>query len=1051
MRKTGHFVYISIVFVACLIFAGPLRAAPFSKYPILVLAADEHFGFFTGEILKTEGFNAFRMDSITDSKITPDYLKSFDIVILTEMVLNETQRMLLRGYVRAGGCLIAFRPDRKLGDVFGISGAGGTIDGGYISIDTGAEIGKGLLPGTLQFHGMGDKYFLSGCKKIVSFYEDGATTTAYPAVVVNEYGKGHSMAFLYNLNESIVLTRQGNYRNAGEEMDGIPGIRAMDMFAGGWIDTSKNMLNPADEHMRLLSHGIEKMAGYSKPLPRFWYFPDGLKCLVTLTNDGEDSRQADFEPQFEAVNAEGAKMTLYVKELDSISSGWIKTWINRGFEISGHPDDTKQAVNPDWETMDHVYKTLIAQLNRQYGISKMYTVTNHWFVWCGKNLKGERDFTAQARIEEKNGIGLDCNYAHYDNHSNSGHFLGPMGTNQGNYTGSGLIMKFLGAKGKPIQVYQQLNNVYDQQYMENQDPGGFYNCFRGLMDRSLNNEVYSFISIKAHNNEYYFSKIPLMNMLKYSDSLGIPVWTERRLLEFLIAKDKASFSNINWSGNQLSFTINTPLTFDHGLTCLVPYRYQGKKINTLMNGGVMQRYLIRVIKGSEYALVKANPGSENNIKVNYIIASDETNGNISTGKYAKPEPDGWYSGDIHVHRNCGDGTDVFDENKLAVMMEPNRLAVISLLADMGNGEVKYSPVDMKKVNGKNAPESKPGHIIHWDAEWHWDATYSNFSHQALGGHLVILGLNNAHQIWDESPYKVLDWAKSQHAVRGFAHMEYIKDSFQNELNCCIPVEYPVEAALGTIDFISEDVYGSASPNSGNYNSEAAIHAYYKLLNCGFRPGLAAGTDFPCNELEPLGTLLTYVQIKDKVLTYRKWIAGIKEGRTVVSRNGHHGFIELKADGVFEPGDEINIKNKKLIGVSVKWTGDKEMAGKIELVCNGKVVAGQTAGIGPDSPFVFRTTLEMATSSWICARLMDDHGHETHTAPIYVIVNKKPVRASPEDAAYFIQWIDQLLMRTSPGGPWNHYFSHDLGIVQARYLKAKGIYVKIMEESKKMND
>jgi hypothetical protein len=282
-------------------------------------------------------------------------------------------------------------------------------------------------------------------------------------------------------------------------------------------------------------------------------------------------------------------------------------------------------------------------------------------------------------------------------------------------------------------------------------------------------------------------------------------------------------------------------------------------------------------------------------------------------------------------------------------------------------------------------------------------------------------------------------------------MEYLKDSFQNELNCCIPIEYPVEAALGTIDFISEDVYGSSSPNNGNYNSEAVIGAYYKLLNCGFRPGLAAGTDFPCNELEPLGTLLTYVKVKDKVLTYNKWIAGIREGRTVISRNGHNEFIELKADGVFEPGDEIQTKDKKQIALLVKWTGTKEMTGKIELVCNGKVIASAPAGITPDKPFVFRTTCEIATSSWICARRMDERGHETHTAPIYIIVNKKPVRSGAEDAAYFIHWIDQLLTKTSPGGPWNHYFTHDLGIVQARYLKAKSIYVKIMEESKKMNN
>ena len=142
------------------------------------------------------------------------------------------------------------------------------------------------------------------------------------------------------------------------------------------------------------------------------------------------------------------------------------------------------------------------------------------------------------------------------------------------------------------------------------------------------------------------------------------------------------------------------------------------------------------------------------------------------------------------------------------MMEPNNLAVISVFADMGNGEVKDSKRDLPKVNGTDASQSKPGRIIHWDTEWHWDATYSNFSHQALGGHLVLLGLKEAHQIWEESPYKILEWARKQNAVKGFAHFEYLNDRIQDELNCCIPIDYPVEAALGTIDFISEDVYGS---------------------------------------------------------------------------------------------------------------------------------------------------------------------------------------------------------------------------------------------------
>ena len=153
------------------------------------------------------------------------------------------------------------------------------------------------------------------------------------------------------------------------------------------------------------------------------------------------------------------------------------------------------------------------------------------------------------------------------------------------------------------------------------------------------------------------------------------------------------------------------------------------------------------------------------------------NENAAIKSSMKPEPPDWYAGDIHVHRNCGNET-ILPENNLAAMMEPNNLAVISVLADMGNGEVKDSKADLPKVNGTDAPQSHPGRIIHWDTEWHWDATYSNFSHQALGGHLVLLGLKEAHQIWEESPYKILNWARKQKAVSGFAHFQYLNDLFK---------------------------------------------------------------------------------------------------------------------------------------------------------------------------------------------------------------------------------------------------------------------------------
>jgi large repetitive protein len=588
-----------------------------SNVPILVLATESDYGTYTGEILKTEGYNEFRIDSLTGGKVTKSYLGQFDLVVLTESKIdNPTKKMILE-YVKNGGNLIAFRPDTTLCELFGIIPAGGHISEGYIGIDSATALGKSVTGEIIQFHGIADKYSVDSGKTDAVLYFDPATKSDFPAVVSNNYGKGHSMAFLYNLPKSIVYTRQGNPLFAGIEKDGIPGLRGMDLFADGWLDNSNSTINQADEHMALLSHSIERMSTYTRPLPRFWYFPDTLKCLVTLTNDGEYRSETDFEPQFRDVDSMGAKMSIYILDVNKVSKEWVDKWTAKGYEIAGHPDDTKEAGNPDWHNMNNAIIMKKNEIAAKYGLP-VRTNVNHWFVWCGRDANGKQDFTAEAKLEEKNGIELDLNYAQYDIKSNQGdHFLGPPGTNQGNFTGSGLIMKFADVKGHIINVYQQLNAVYDQEYNESHDPEGFFNCFKGLMDRSLLNEVYSFISVKSHNDEYYFSKTPLMKMLAYANSNGIPVWTALNLLDFTKMREEAAFTNIHWSNNRLSFKLNSSLKHLSCLTVMVPSRYGDKRIKTIAKNGKNVSFITRSVKGSEYALITVEPGTNYSILVNY--------------------------------------------------------------------------------------------------------------------------------------------------------------------------------------------------------------------------------------------------------------------------------------------------------------------------------------------------------------------------------------------------------------------------------------------------
>jgi hypothetical protein len=214
---------------------------------------------------------------------------------------------------------------------------------------------------------------------------------------------------------------------------------------------------------------------------------------------------------------------------------------------------------------------------------------------------------------------MDVNYAHYDNNSGQGHFLGPPGNRQGNFTGSGLPMRFVASSGKILDIYQHLNNVYDQQYTENNDQEGFFSCFEGLMERSLNKEVYSYISIKSHNDEYYFSRDPLMKMLACANSKGIPVWTASKLAEFIKMRDEARFTGISWSDNKLSFNLQSSINHSGCLTIMVPLEYGDNRITGIECNSEKVRYIERSVKGYDYAFITVKPGADYSLIIDYEL------------------------------------------------------------------------------------------------------------------------------------------------------------------------------------------------------------------------------------------------------------------------------------------------------------------------------------------------------------------------------------------------------------------------------------------------
>jgi hypothetical protein len=585
-----------------------------SATPILVLATPSGFGNYVSEILKTEGFTSFASDSLHSRDFRWSLLNHFDIVVLAEPV-DPAEAGHIKTFINKGGRIVSVVPQPGLAGFCGLQPAGMAVTEGYLAIDTATNQGHGLTAHRLRLHGTVQTYHNTLCKVLATLYADPFGASGFPAVVSKSSGKGQFIMFLYNLPQTVVYTHQGNPAFAGLEKDGIPGLRGMDLFADGWVDTSQNTLNQADIQMTLFAHCLEGLSQNGRPLPRLWYFPGTSDCLVTLNNDGEYRSEADFEPQLSDVWGQGGLMSLYLLEVAKTTPGWNRKWIDRNFEISGHPDDTRHATDPTWADMDSALAVRRNQMKDMFNLP-MHTVVNHWFVWCGKDSSGRPDFGAQARLEEKYGIGLDANYAHYDRQSTLGkNYLGPDGYNQGNFTGSGMVMHYTDINGKITDVFQHPTAVYDQQYMETKDPEAFFESFRGLLERSLNQGTYSFIGIKAHNDEYAFSKEPLLRMIALAKSLHVPVWTEHMLLDFLKKRYETDINYLNWNGHTLEIRVSQPDKIPADLTCLIPLAFGSSTLKAVVVNKKPVACEVKKIKGISYALVPLS--CNNDLRITY--------------------------------------------------------------------------------------------------------------------------------------------------------------------------------------------------------------------------------------------------------------------------------------------------------------------------------------------------------------------------------------------------------------------------------------------------
>jgi TolB protein len=364
-----------------------------------------------------------------------------------------------------------------------------------------------------------------------------------------------------------------------------------------------------------------------------------------------------------------------------------------------------------------------------------------------------------------------------------------------------------------------------------------------------------------------------------------------------------------------------------------------------------------------------------------------------------------------VHMNYG-GTYHNTPARLAAQARAEDLHVVENL--IVNKEGRFPDIDY--FTGVPDPVSTATTLIVHDQEFH----------TSYWGHAGLLGLRHNIVLPGYSAYTntaaaslfptnatIMDLAHEQGGITGYVHPF---DVYPDPGDTAKPLtsELPVDVALGKVD------YYEALGFVDDYQATARV--WYQLLNCGFRIPAGAGTDAMANFASlrgPVGMNRVFVK-SGAPLEHRRWLAALKAGKSFAT-NGPLLDFTLNGHAL---GDALSLpagKHELLARVTLRSNVPVD---HLEIVGNGEIVA--SIPLRGDRTSVSTTVRIAARSSgWYLLRtrgdgpqypILDVYPYAT-TSPIYLTVGGQPVR-SPDDARYFLAWIDRLRAAAEMNQDWN---------------------------------
>lgn len=404
--------------------------------------------------------------------------------------------------------------------------------------------------------------------------------------------------------------------------------------------------------------------------------------------------------------------------------------------------------------------------------------------------------------------------------------------------------------------------------------------------------------------------------------------------------------------------------------------------------------VIEAARGQEYRLASARMALE---------PGKPAEATLRLTRWTNMREQGYWSADVHIHANyTSPHHQVIEPRDVRLQIAAEDLNYGNMMVANSSGAFIH---DRQYFEGAPHRLSSPEHFIYWNEE----------NRSSAYGHMCFLGLTRLVEPFyngfrntpfaDDYPanYDLAKQVYEQGGAVSYAHPGMFADFDRASIK-----ELPVDLALGqqpAMDVLS------------NNDENATMEMWYRLLNCGFRVPISAGTDAFTNVADHYlaGGGRVYVQAGPS-FEYRAWLDAYRNGRSFAS-NGP--IVKLEIDGKLPANDAMRLDAARTVTAKASMTTNVPVD-RVELIVNGKVVESQAAAGRDTVEFTRRVPVER--SSWIALRavgprhrlILNDTMAFAHTSPVYVEVGGRPVRVA-EDVKFYRDWVERLMARAERTG------------------------------------